>query len=228
MIMRDSNSKSAAESGFGLIEILVTLVVFSIGVLSIAGLQAISKRNNYDAIQRTTATHLATFIISRIRVNANQINAYVRTTGDELGDGSFSTPPVNICQWEDGDTLMSGSAAEERCTPAQLATYDLYLMERQIDGASVTVDGENAGGLAYPSVCIFPPTGCAAGVDGNYRVVVAWKGADKRADFTAEDSSCGLTRAEYEESDGESYRRVLVLDSYIDIPNSTIVCGAGP
>ena len=36
MIMRDSNSKSAAESGFGLIEILVTLVVFSIGVLSIA------------------------------------------------------------------------------------------------------------------------------------------------------------------------------------------------
>ena len=45
--------------GFSLLELLIALVVFSIGLLAIAGLQTVSKQANFEAVQRTTAAQVA-------------------------------------------------------------------------------------------------------------------------------------------------------------------------
>ena len=37
-------------AGVGLIEVLVTLVVFSLGMLSLAALQGVAKKANFDAL----------------------------------------------------------------------------------------------------------------------------------------------------------------------------------
>lgn len=58
-------------AGFTLIEVLVAVVVLSVGLLGLAGLQATSMRNNHDAYLTTQATYLANDMADRIRANAN-------------------------------------------------------------------------------------------------------------------------------------------------------------
>lgn len=55
--------------GFTLIEVLVALLVLSIGLLGFAGLQAASLRFNHSAYMRTQATNLAYDIADRMRAN---------------------------------------------------------------------------------------------------------------------------------------------------------------
>jgi len=38
--------------GFGMIEVLITLLVLSVGVLGVIGMQVSTKKANYEAIQR--------------------------------------------------------------------------------------------------------------------------------------------------------------------------------
>ncbi len=57
------------ERGFSLLEVLVALIIFSIGMLGIASLQANVLRLNYGAYQRTQATVLAYNMMDRLRTN---------------------------------------------------------------------------------------------------------------------------------------------------------------
>lgn len=58
-----------AQSGFSLIEVLVTMVVVALGLLGFAGLQAHSLKSNRTSLQRSYATMLAYDIIDCMRVN---------------------------------------------------------------------------------------------------------------------------------------------------------------
>ena len=61
--------KRPRQTGFTLIEILVTVVVLAIGLLGLAGLQATSLSFNSTAYQRSQATSLAYDIVDRMRAN---------------------------------------------------------------------------------------------------------------------------------------------------------------
>lgn len=56
-------------AGYTLIEVLVALVVLSIGLLGVAGLQIAGLRGNLSAASRTQASYLAEDIIDRMRAN---------------------------------------------------------------------------------------------------------------------------------------------------------------
>jgi len=58
------------QQGFTLVEVLVTTVVMSIGLLGLAGLQTVSMRNNHSAYLRSQAVQLAYDIADRVRANA--------------------------------------------------------------------------------------------------------------------------------------------------------------
>lgn len=58
------------QSGFTLIEVMVAVVVLSIGLLGLAGLQATGLRHNQSASFRSTATVLAYDIADAMRANA--------------------------------------------------------------------------------------------------------------------------------------------------------------
>lgn len=55
--------------GMSLVEVLVTLVSTSVGVLGIAALQLATLRSNHDAYMQLQATALATSMLERIRSN---------------------------------------------------------------------------------------------------------------------------------------------------------------
>jgi type IV pilus assembly protein PilV len=58
-------------AGFTLLEVLVSILVLSFGLLGIAGLLLSTVQNNTIAAQRTTATFLAQDMADRIRQNIN-------------------------------------------------------------------------------------------------------------------------------------------------------------
>lgn len=59
----------AAIAGFTLVEVLVTMVVMSVGLLGVAALHTASLRNNLDSALRSQASALATDIADRMRSN---------------------------------------------------------------------------------------------------------------------------------------------------------------
>ena len=99
--------------GFSLIEILISLVVISIGLLGMAALQTTSLQQNQSAFMRSQATLLAYDIVDRIRANDGQVatGAYFVASGS------------NKSNCENYTGAVSDTSA---CTPANMAAYDLY------------------------------------------------------------------------------------------------------
>jgi type IV pilus assembly protein PilV len=62
------NSKLNPQAGFSLVEVLVALLILSIGLLGLAGLQITGLQQNQGALQRTRAAQLANDLVDRIRV----------------------------------------------------------------------------------------------------------------------------------------------------------------
>jgi len=63
-------------AGFTLIEVMVAVLVMSIGLLGLASLQATSLRFNNDSSAQTLATYLASDMADRMRANVSKAAAY--------------------------------------------------------------------------------------------------------------------------------------------------------
>jgi type IV pilus assembly protein PilV len=105
--MTHANSKRRPQSGFSLIEALVTLVVLSVGMIGIASLYGQGLGAGRTALYRTQAINLAADMSDRIRVN-------------RLGGVSYAGAAAN----NNCDPAGGGGV---NCTPAQLAAHDLFL-----------------------------------------------------------------------------------------------------
>ena len=185
------------QNGFSLLELLVALVVFSIGLLAVAGLQTVSKQANFEGLQRTTASQIANGLLEDMRMNGDALNIY-RTAG-ELGNGSRGGEPAPNCH----------AAAE--CTAAQKATHDLWFWEQVVDGNMELNNGNGTGGLVLPTLCIDGP---AVGGPGIYRVTIVWRGT---ASITnASNNVCGADSGNY--GANLEFRRIIQMPTYID-PN---------
>ena len=184
-----------AQRGFSLIEMLVALVIFSVGLLAIAGLQTMSKQANFEALQRTMASQIAYGLLEDMRVNGDAINTYVGA--GELGDGSRGGEPAPNC---------SGGSI---CSAAQKAAHDLWFWEQVLDGNQEMSGNAGAGGLVMPTLCIGGP---AAGGAGIYTVTIAWRGTASMTNANA--SACGSAGGDY--GNGNEFRRILQVPTYID------------
>lgn len=74
--------------GFSLIEVLITVLVFAIGLLGMAALQAVSVRSNQSANFRTQATALGYMMIDRMRANGDAVLRGDYLAGLAVGDCS--------------------------------------------------------------------------------------------------------------------------------------------
>lgn len=94
------------QSGFTLLEVLVAMLVLSIGLLGLAGLMASSMRNNLSASHRTQATWMAYDIIDRMR--ANRAGALAGSYATAMGTAATcatayptgSVPVQDIAAWK--------------------------------------------------------------------------------------------------------------------------------
>lgn len=193
MNMSTNNRPIAACRGMTLVEVLVAVLVFAVGLLGIAGLQVVAKKTNYDAVQRTTASMLVQDMVERMRANDEALDAYVSS---EVGRGQTGNEPSPNCR--------HGTP----CTAAQLAVHDLWEWEQALDGAAELQGAETTGGLSQPTGCVSGPT---SGGAGDYTVTVVWRGLRRGTNPTA--SSCGEDPDLYG-SDNE-FRRMVSLQVFI-------------
>jgi type IV pilus assembly protein PilV len=198
------------QRGMSLIEVLVSLVILSMGVLAVVALQLVSKRNNADAGQRTVAAQLAYDIIERMRANSTTLALQNYLTG--------STPLGNASRG--GTTPPNPNCAAVACTEVQMAQYDLWAWENAVDGAGEFVTaGSGTGGLIYPVGCIVGPTSG----DGIYTITIAWRGSIRMTDINDDSDAtnnvaCGndLTVGGVRVyGDSDEFRRTLSLQVYI-------------
>lgn len=80
------------QKGVGMVEVLVAIVVLSIGLLGLGGLQLLSLRNNQGASSRTQAIATAASIIDSIRVNRTAATDYRRDFPDPVPSYVISDP----------------------------------------------------------------------------------------------------------------------------------------
>lgn len=135
--------------GFTLLEVLIALLVFSLGLLGMAGLLIVSVKTNHSAYLRTQASFLAQSMADRMRANVPRV---------WTNDYNAAYPTA------DADPCASGAA----CSRADMATRDKAEWSTQLTdflpnaaanilcaptaGASVSAeDAEN--GAPYQGTC---------------------------------------------------------------------------
>ncbi|HKE93394.1 MAG TPA: type IV pilus modification protein PilV [Povalibacter sp.] len=84
--------------GFTLVEVLVTVVVISVGLLGVVALQVITLRNNHQSYLRSQATVLADDIVDRIRSNRDNAPSYVVNFGGSLA--ATSQAGADVTEWK--------------------------------------------------------------------------------------------------------------------------------
>ena len=174
---------------------LIALVVFSVGLLAIAGMQTMSKQANFEALQRTSASQIAYGLLEDMRVNGDAIGTYL--AAGEMGSGSRGNEPAPNC------------SAGTVCSAAQKATHDLWFWEQVLDGNLEMSGNAGGGGLVLPTMCV---TGPAGGVAGMYIVTVAWRGTASITNMN--NSACGTAGGNYGAEN--EFRRIMQIPTYID------------
>jgi type IV pilus assembly protein PilV len=76
----------ARHRGFTLLEVLIALLVFSIGLLGMAGLLVVSVKTNHSAYLRTQASFLAQSMADRMRANMPRVWTQDYDAGYPTGD----------------------------------------------------------------------------------------------------------------------------------------------
>ena len=87
------------QAGFSLLEVLIAVLVLSIGLLGLAGLQTYSLQNNQSALNSSHATVLAQDMIDSIRANSDNADDY---HGVDFGDDPPSGNSIHqqdIAEW---------------------------------------------------------------------------------------------------------------------------------
>lgn len=135
-----------AARGFTLIEVLVALLILSIGLLGVAAVQMLAVKMTGNASLRTLATMDAYDVVERIRANGQNFTAYatVTTAGcSSCPSGSVAANDVLAWQRQLARDLPSGQGAMTYANG--VATITVTWLEREFsDGvidANETEDG---------------------------------------------------------------------------------------
>lgn len=160
MIMK--NLIRSSQSGFTLIEVMITGVILTIALLSISGLQTTATNIEVDSYQRAHAMVVVDDMIARMNANRANAASYVTGTSSFLGTGD-SQPAT--------------------CTGTGV-TLDQCEWSNLLKGSSVTVNSQAQSGLHHAIGCVV-----TSSTANEYFVIVAWQGQNKSGATLP--SSCG-------------------------------------
>ncbi len=103
------------EHGFSLVEILVALIVMSVGLLGIAKMQAVALSSTSVASQRSLAALEAAGLAAAMHANRGYWGSAAAALKFEVKGGTVTPMPA----------AFADCSAVATCTPAVMATYDL-------------------------------------------------------------------------------------------------------
>lgn len=106
--------KIISQQGVSLLEVLISVLVLSVGLLGLGKLQLFSLKGSNDAHFHTVASFLASDLSDRMRINPDGVAlaGYKMTSSESISICSGSAPKLCI-----------GTSS---CSALELATFDLY------------------------------------------------------------------------------------------------------
>jgi type IV pilus assembly protein PilV len=108
-------------AGFSLVEVLIALVILSVGLLGIAAMVSESLKSKDSSYYRTQALDFAANILERMRANKAQATS-----------GSYD---VNYGGLGSNGTAPADSCTTNPCVPSQIAAVDLAQWQKEISDA---------------------------------------------------------------------------------------------
>ena len=118
------------QTGVGLVEVLVALVLLSIAVLGFVALQIRAITANNEATMNVQATNIARDLAERMRMNRDGLAGYVANT----------------------DTTNCATAF---CSPENMAKYDFRLVSSRATDLGMSMDVLNCQGSTLVRKCIY-------------------------------------------------------------------------
>lgn len=170
-------SSAAHQRGVGMIEVLVTLFILSVGLLGVASLQFIGSFSNADALSRTQAVLVAQQMSERLRASAVSSdqgdgvvvnNDYFNTdlyNFSNLSCSSGAQPYNCFCQEIPADVP---NCAADSCTAAEFAAFDAYEMSCAAVNTNPLIELE----LTCIDNNILDTDDCSVG--SRHRIILAW------------------------------------------------------
>ena len=143
MLMKANLSRifpyAARQSGGGLLEVLISLVIVAFGMLGMANLQASSLRFQKTAHFRATANAALFGMAERLRANVLGVRA-----------GNYATLPADVYT-EKFKESAPVCAVQGACTPAEIAALDIFHwrqdLARSLPGGWGDIAGDIENGL---------------------------------------------------------------------------------
>ncbi len=117
--------------GFTLLEVLIALVVFTVGLLGLLGLQMTSLKLSHDSLLRTNATLLAKDMADRMRANPVEMRQGL--------SGAYHNPNGVVSANPNCLGLdSSGAPVDGACSSVQMAGHDFYEWYGSLQGNTST------------------------------------------------------------------------------------------
>ncbi len=167
------NRSLPANTGFTLLEVLISMLIIALGLLGLAGMQVRMQQAEIESYQRSQALVLLYDMVERIQLNRATAACFAITTNTTAGTPYYGTG-VNTAA---GCTLSSSA----NNTMADNAKIE---WDNTLDGASETSGGgASVGSIVGARGCVsygtelLNPAGAAIPGTGIYTVSVAWQGS---------------------------------------------------
>jgi len=153
-------SRIKRQSGFSMLEVLVSILMIAVGLLGMAGLSARTTNAEYESYQRAQALILLSDMADKINANRKAAGCYAITDpisgSPTLGTGSSLTPACSAY----------GTADQQVRAVADLNEWNAKLL-----GTAETLSGNSAGAMIGARGCVSFDT-----LANVYQVSVAWQG----------------------------------------------------
>lgn len=120
--MNPDHSCIPEQRGMTLIEVLVTLLVMSIGLMGLAALQMNTLKESVDVSRQSHGVWLVDELATRMRANQAGLGSGYTTAA--ANDDLCDAPPAKRCaDYNDGDAKVNGSAS---CSADDMAELDVW------------------------------------------------------------------------------------------------------
>lgn len=112
------------QRGVTLIEVLVSMVIFSVGILGMSALQVRVLQQTHDQKQRDVAIWRAQALMDRITINSAAVDTYITS----INNNDFCEVAPTVTCTETFDAATDAEIPAAVCTNVQMATYDSWEM----------------------------------------------------------------------------------------------------
>ena len=177
-------------TGFSLIEVLVSILIITVGLLGLAGLQARAQVAEFESYQRAQALVLLYDMVERLSSNRITARCFAVTTNAATGAPFFGDPANPVAPACAVDTTANNAMAV-----AAMSEWDGLLQGvSEKKGAAATKVGSIIGArgcVRYNAATEYVNATSGANIadTGEYTIAVSWQGM---ADTFPSVSACGV------------------------------------